>query len=136
MTVETEAMTGAPPRGAMRLRGHLLILLLFAGLVSLYTWPLARDPGHLLPANHDPGLYGLVMPTIFHNLVSRPALLYQGPAFYPLGNSLTFAESLLTPALIGGPLFFLTRNPVRAYNLTLLFLWTLSGWATYAVVYS
>ena len=128
-------MTSPPPRGALSLRGHLFVLLLFAGLVSLYTWPLITAPGHLLPDNHDPRLYGLVMPTIFRNLVTQPALLYHGPAFYPLGNSLTFAESLLTPALIGGPLYFLTRNPTLAYNLTLLFVWALSGWAMYALVY-
>jgi hypothetical protein len=128
-------MTSASPRNALTLRGHLLVLVLFAGLVSVYTWPLVTDPGHLLPDNHDPRLYGLVMPTIFRNLVTQPLLLYHGPAFYPLGNSLTFAESLLTPALIGGPLFFFTRNPVLGYNLTLLFLWALSGWAMYALVY-
>ena len=75
------------------------------------------------------------MPTIFRNLVTQPTLLYQGNAFYPVGNSLTFAESLLTPALIAGPLYIITGNPVLAYNLTLLFLWALSGWAMYAVTY-
>lgn len=135
MTTARETMSSTPPRTPLGIRGHLLVLLLFAALVSLYTWPLVTAPGHLLPDNHDPRLYGLVMPTIFRNLLSQPTLLYQGPAFYPFGNSLTFAESLLTPALIGGPLFFLTRNPVLAYNLTLLFVWALSGWATYAMVY-
>jgi len=128
-------MSSAASPNALTLRGHLLVLMLFAALVCVYTWPLVTDPGHLLPNNHDPRLYGLVMPTMFRNLVTHPLLLYHGPAFYPLGNSLTFAESLLTPALIGGPLFYITRNPVLAYNLTLLFLWVLSGWATYAVVY-
>jgi hypothetical protein len=125
----------ASPPNDLRLRGHLLVLLVFGGLVSLYTWPLVTDPGHLLPDNHDPRLYGWVMPTMFRNLVSHPSLLYHGTAFYPFGNTLTFAESLLTPALLGGPLFLLTRNPVLAYNLTLLLLWTLSGWAMFAVVY-
>lgn len=119
----------------LTLRGHALVLLVFAGLVSVYTWPLVTNPGHLLPNNHDPRLYGWVMPTIFRNLLTQPTLLYQGNAFYPVGNSLTFAESLLTPALIAGPLYVITGNPVLAYNLTLLFLWALSGWAMYAVTY-
>src|SRR5215470_7995963 len=135
MTTEREVMSSTAPRKALTLRRHVLVLALFAGLVGVYTWPLVTDLGHLLPDNHDPRLYGLVMPTIFRNLLSQPLLLYHGPAFYPLGNSLTFAESLLTPALIGGPLFFLTRNPVLAYNCTLLLLWALSGWAMYALVY-
>ena len=133
------APAGASGRdpGASRLTvpGHALVLVAFVALVSVYTWPLMADPGHLLPNNHDPRLYGWVMPSIFRNLVTRPALLYHGNAFYPYGNSLTFAESLLTPSLIGGPLYFLTGNPVLAYNLTLVFIWALSGWAMYAVVY-
>jgi hypothetical protein len=79
MTAENKPAT----RATLGLRGHLLVLLLFAGLVSLYTWPLARDPGHLLPENHDPRLYGLVMPTIFRNLVSRLPCCTRGPALAP-----------------------------------------------------
>ena len=94
-----------------------------------------RDPAHLLPNNHDPRLYAWVMPTIFRNLFTQPALLFHGNAFYPMGNSLTFAESLLTPSLIGGPLYFLSGNPILAYNLTLLLVWALSGWAMYAVTF-
>ena len=132
------APAGASGRdpGASRLTvpGHALVLVAFVALVSVYTWPLMADSGHLLPNNHDPRLYGWAMPSIFRNLVTRPALLYHGNAFYPYGNSLTFAESLLTPSLIGGPLYVLTGNPVLAYNLTLVFIWALSGWAMYAVV--
>jgi hypothetical protein len=119
----------------MTLRGHAVVLGLFGGLVALYTWPLAADPAHLLPNNHDPRLYAWVMPTIFRNLFTQPAVLFHGNAFYPMGNSLTFAESLLTPSLIGGPLYFLSGNPILAYNLTLLLVWALSGWAMYAVTF-
>ena len=78
----------------MTLRGHAVVLCLFGGLVALYAWPLAADPAHLLPNNHDPRLYAWVMPTIFRNLFTQPALLFHGNAFYPMGNSLTSAESL------------------------------------------
>jgi hypothetical protein len=128
----------APAAGtgtSIALREHALVLCLFVGLVALYTWPLAADPAHLLPDNHDPRLYAWVMPTVFRNLLTQPAQLFHGNAFYPIGNSLTFAESLLTPSLVGGPLYFLTGNPILAYNLTLLFVWALSGWAMYAVTF-
>jgi hypothetical protein len=107
----------------------------FLALVGFYTWPLARDPGHLLPANVDPRLFSWVMLTIFRNLVTDPALLFHGNAFYPMGSSLALAEPLLIPALMAGPLFAVTRNPVLAYNLTLICFWALSGWAMYVVAF-
>ncbi len=119
----------------MSRRAHLAVALLWLGLVCLYTWPLARDPAHLWPENHDPRLFTWVMLSVFRNLLTRPAALFQGDAFYPVGNSLTFAEPLLTPALAAGSLHALTGNPVLAYNLTLLLFWGLSGWAMHAVAF-
>jgi len=116
-----------------RLGAHAGIFALFLGLVGLYTWPLALDPARLLPDHHDPRMFGWVMLNIFGNLLTRPWVLFDGNAFYPLGNSLTYTEPLLPPALLAGPLFMLTDNPVLAYNLTLLGFWALSGWAMYAV---
>jgi hypothetical protein len=115
----------------MRLRTHILVAGLFLGLVALYT-PIVR------------ALHGLqrldsynvvVMLTVFHNLLTQPRFLLEGPAFYPFGTSLTFMEPLLTPALGMGPLAALTRDPVVAFNLTLLLFWALSGWAMYATTF-
>jgi Interleukin-like EMT inducer len=119
----------------MKARAHLAVFAGFLGLVALYTWPLARDPAHLWASNHDPRLFTWVMLTIARNLVTQPALLLHGNAFYPIGNSLTFSEPLLTPALLVAPLSALTGNPVLAHNLGLLLLWALSGWATYLVAF-
>jgi hypothetical protein len=119
----------------VRRRTHLAVFLLWLGLVAVYTWPLARDPAHLWPDNHDPRLFTWVMLTIFRNLTTQPTALFHGNTFYPVGQSLTFAEPLLTPALMAGPLHGLTGNPVLAYNLTLLAFWALSGWAMHAVAF-
>ncbi len=119
----------------MRVRTHLAVLGVAVGLVALHTWPLVRDPGHLVPDNTDPWLFSWVMLSVFRNLLARPALLLHGSGFYPFGSSLTFAEPLLTPALVAGPLHALTGNPWLAYNLTLVLFWAVSGWATYAVAY-
>jgi hypothetical protein len=59
-------------------------------VVALYTFPLMLEPGVLLPNHHDPQLFGWVMLTIFRNLASRPWMLFEGNAFYPFGNSLTY----------------------------------------------
>jgi hypothetical protein len=115
----------------VRLRAHLGIFGLCLALVALATWPLARDPAHLVPNNTDPRLFSWVMLSVFHNLLARPSLLLHGSAFYPFGSSLTFAEPLLTPALVAGPLHALTGEPYLAYNVTLLLFWAASGWAMY-----
>ena len=122
-------------RGAVKLRAHLGVFLVCLGLIALWTWPLARDPGHLVPDNTDPRLFSWVMISVFRNLLTRPSLLLHGSGFHPYGSSLTFAEPLVTPALLAGPLYELLGNPYLAYNLTLLLFWAASGWAMYAATY-
>jgi hypothetical protein len=119
----------------VKLRAHLGAYLACLALVALWTWPLARDPAHLVPDNTDPRLFSWVMISVFRNLLTRPHLLLHGSGFYPYGLSLTFAEPLVTPALVAGPLFRWTGNPYLAYNVTLLLFWAASGWAMYAVAY-
>jgi hypothetical protein len=117
------------------LRAHLGVFVLLLALVAVYSWPLATDPAHLLPPDTDGRLFTWVMLSVFENLLTRPGLLLHGRAYYPLGSTLTFAEPLVTPALVAGPLFALTGNPVLVHALTLLLFWTASGWAMYAVAY-
>jgi hypothetical protein len=119
----------------VKLRIHLGVYVACLALVALWTWPLARNPGHLVPDNTDPRLFSWVMISVFQNLLTRPHLLLHGSGFYPYGLSLTLAEPLVTPALVMGPLFWWTGNPYLAYNLTLLLFWAASGWAMYAVTY-
>lgn len=121
----------------MRLRAHLLVVVLFLGLVTLYTWPLMRAPADLPAPGDDPDsrLYILVTHVIFRNLLTQPGHLLQGTAFYPLGNSITFAEPLLTPALVVAPMSALTHSPVLAFKVTLVLFWAVSGWAMYAVTF-
>ena len=115
----------------MRLRVHVLVAGFFLGLVAFYT-PLVRAVHGLQRLDS----YNIVvMLTIFHNLLTQPRFLMEGPAFYPFGTSLTFMEPLLTPGLLMGPLAIVTGDPVIAFNLTLLAFWALSGWAMYATTF-
>ena len=118
----------------MRVRTHLGVFLLFVVLVVLYSWPLMRSAVEL-PDNPDAHTMTWIMLAVFRNLFTQPATLLQGNAIYPLGNTLTFTEPLVLPALIAGPVFALTGNPVLAHKISLVLLWALSGWATYAVAF-
>jgi interleukin-like EMT inducer protein len=124
-----------PRRGRLTALQHLGVYGAFLGLAAVYTWPLVTNLGSLLPPNGDPRLFSWVLVTIFRNLTTRPALLFHGNAFYPFGNTLSYAEPLLVPALVAGPLHAGTGNPVLAYNVTLLLFWALSGWAMYWVAW-
>jgi hypothetical protein len=119
----------------MTAAAHLGVYGLFLGLAAAYTWPLVTDPAHLLPPNGDPRLFSWVLITMFRNLTSRPDLLFHGNAFYPFGNTLSFAEPLFVPALVAGPIHAWTGSPILAYNVTLLLFWALSGWAMYWVAW-
>jgi Interleukin-like EMT inducer len=119
----------------MTVTAHVGVYGIFLGLAAAYTWPLVTDPAHLLPPNGDPRLFSWVLLTMFRNLTSRPDLLFHGNAFYPFGNTLSFAEPLLIPALVAGPIHALTGSPILAYNVTLLLFWALSGWAMYWVAW-
>jgi hypothetical protein len=114
-------------------RAHPAVLVLFLGVVILYSWPLVTDLAHLYPDNPDARVLTWAMLTAFRNLVTQPHALLQGSAFYPIGLSLTFSEPLFAPALVAGPLNAITGNPVLAYNVTLILFWALSGWSMYAV---
>jgi hypothetical protein len=109
-------------------RQHLGVFLLFVVLVVLYSWPLMRRPMEL-PDNPDAHTMTWIMLAVFRNLFTQPATLLQGNAIYPWGNSLTFIEPLVVPALIAGPVFALTSNPALAHKIALVLLWALSGWA-------
>jgi hypothetical protein len=119
----------------MKLRIHLAVYAVCLALVAIWTWPLVRHPAHLVPDNTDPRLFSWIMISVFRNLLARPQYLLDGSGFYPYGLSLTFAEPLVTPALVAGPLFEWTGAPYFAYNVTLLLFWAASGWAMYAVAY-
>ena len=56
------------------------------------------------------------------------------PAFHPLTDILTFSEHLLGVSVLSTPVFWLTGNPVTAYNVAVLATPVLSGLAMCALV--
>jgi hypothetical protein len=116
---------------------HAVVLGSFLLLIALFTYPLIRDPGHLLPYHKDPMMYGWTMVSNTRRLLSNPLTVFHGNTFYPHGNVVAHSDLLITPTLFpAGPLYLLTGNPVLQYNLTLLLWWALSGWAMYALAFA
>ncbi|MBI3456871.1 MAG: hypothetical protein HY002_13930 [Candidatus Rokubacteria bacterium] len=126
---------GEPARLTAGLRDpfplSLGVFAAFLGVVVWETWPLASGLGSLLPPHHDPYLNTWIVGLHLQHLIEAPLRLFHGNAFYPIGNSLTFSELLLVPALVGLPVFLVSGNPILAYNLALLLVWAFSSWAMY-----
>ncbi len=132
-------MTSPVPASPARLSigQHAAALGGFLALLALFTYPLIRDPGHLLPYHKDPMMYGWTMMSNTRRLLSTPLAVFHGNTFYPHGNVVAHTDLLLTPTLFpAGPLYLLTGNPVLQYNLTLLLWWALSGWAMYVLAFT
>ena len=132
-------MTAPVPASPTRLSigQHAAVLGGFLLLLALFTYPLVRDPGHLLPYHKDPMMYAWTMASNTRRLLSTPLAVFHGNTFYPHGNVVAHSDLLLTPTLFpAGPLYLLTGNPVLQYNLTLLLWWALSGWAMYALAFA
>jgi hypothetical protein len=106
--------------------------VLFAGLATLHTWPLATDPAGLSRNdNGDAQLNEWIVAWIAHQLPRAPLHLYDANIFYPEPRTLTFSEPLLVPALVGAPLHWLGASPVLAFNLLLLLGFVTTGLAGY-----
>src|SRR5687768_3230037 len=85
-----------------------LILLLFAALAMLHTWPLITDPVHLSRLdNNDTAFNAWVIAWVAHQLPRDPLSLFQAPIFQPESNALAYSEHMTVPAIMGLPLFWL-----------------------------
>lgn len=111
---------------------ELAILIGFAVLAVVMTWPLARelDRAVVQPAE-DPQLNSWIMAWDAHALLMEPARLFQGNIFYPYPYALAYSEHLLASALLGLPLQLLGNNPIAVHNLLMLLSFALSGYGAY-----
>lgn len=94
-----------------------LLILLFAALTAMMTYPLVW---HVRDAVYDPGdpLLNLwVLRWIAHQLPADPAHLFDGNIFAPERNTLAYSETLLAPGILAAPLAWLGVGSIAVYNL-------------------
>src|SRR6187549_1092993 len=107
-----------------RVRGHWAAALVAVASAILMTWPLALSAGHqVLQAAYywDAYTNAMIMGSRVDAALGRAALsLYDNYFFAPLPNSIVFNENLFGLSLLFAPLYLLSRNPLWAYNITLL----------------
>ncbi len=110
------------------------ILLFFAVVTLFQLWPLPLDPGRSLYEPIDSLLNTWTMTRVQQNLLARPGNLFKGNIFFPSTRTLRFSELLLPQSLLGLPVYYLTGNPVLAYNLLLFLGYFLNALAMFLLV--
>jgi hypothetical protein len=110
------------------------VLGLYLVLSVWYTSPLVELSRSKIAA--DPGDPVLVAAVLGWNATTVPLTeqWWNAPFFYPSLGVTAFTEHFLGCSLLATPIYWLTNNPLTAYNLTLFLTWPLSAFAVYLLV--
>jgi len=120
-----------PAAGSWRAAG---VLALYVILAALCTRPLLElSPSHIAGDPGDPVLNASIL---WWNATTLPfsEQWWNPPYFHPTKGVSTFTENLVGLSPIATPLYWITRNPLTSYNITLFLTWPLSAFAVYLLV--
>jgi hypothetical protein len=126
---------GAGPRSHLSpsiRAGVALAFFLIYGVV--FSWPLWPERAtHIVGNPGDPILNTSVL---WWSATSVPLTeqWWNPPYFYPTRGVTTFTENLLGISPLATPIYWVTGNPLTAYNLSAWLAWSLSGFALYLLV--
>lgn len=117
-------------------------VLLFTVLALAATWPLAASLATSLPGDlGDPLFVTWVMAWVARHLTAAIGgdlgaltAVWQAPIFAPEPNTLAYSEAFFGPAAQALPVYWLTNNPLLAYNLVFLSTFVLSGLGAHVLV--
>jgi hypothetical protein len=108
--------------------------LAYVVIAALYTRPLLeRSFTDIASDKYDPVLNASIL---WWNATTLPfsAQWWTPPHYYPVEGIAAFTENLVGLVPVSAPLYWLTGDPVFAYNLTLFLTWPLSGLAVFLLV--
>jgi hypothetical protein len=103
------------------LRQFWKVLLAFAALTFVLTYPLSVDPGgRVLAIAPDTDLFIWSLAWDTHALFAQPLSLFDANIYYPESRTLAYSENLLGGILFSAPAWWLTGNAVLAMNVAAL----------------
>ena len=119
-----------------------LAALAFLALAVAGTWPLGRALTSSLPGDYgDPLFVTWAMAWVAQHLtralsgdVGALASMWDAPIFAPEANTLALSEHFVGQTVQALPIYWLTGNPLLAYNVTFLLTFVLSGVGAYLFV--
>lgn len=114
---------------------HAAALAVYVALAAICTYPLLVE-GHRRIAN-DPGDPVLNASVLWWNATTLPfsRAWWTPPHFYPIEGVSAFTENLVGLGVVATPAYWLTGNPLVAYNLALFATWPLSAFAAYLLTF-
>jgi len=117
-----------------RARAAAVVLIAFLLLAAAFSWPLLRLRGtHIASDPFDPVLNASIL-WWTATTVPLSEQWWNPPYFYPTKNVMAFSENLLGISPLASPVYWITGNPLTAYNIALYLTWPLSGFALYLLV--
>jgi hypothetical protein len=130
--VEDRAVIPRAEREADGLGHQAAVYVAFVALVLIFTWPLATNLSAHLRPYFDVYYFVWVFGWVSRHIFQAPRALFDANIFYPYGLSLAYSEPMLVPAVtVFAPVYAIGRNPILAYNVTVVLFQALAGWAGY-----
>jgi hypothetical protein len=114
---------------------HVLSLVAYGALTLALFWPVAANPGAIVP--FDLGDPLLSTWTLWWNARVGPftSEWWNGLAFFPERETLTFSDHRVGLGMISTPLLWLGVSPLASHNIVFLLSFFLSASAAYALCY-
>lgn len=107
----------------------------FTALAVAVTYPLAFKLSTVARTDNADGQYSIWnVAWVARTLVLDPLHVFDANIFYPHRATLAYSEANLGAGLLSLPIYWLTRNPYVAFNVTVLLSFVLSGAGTYFLV--
>lgn len=107
---------------------NALVFLIFLFLSLVVTWPLIIHLNTLILDRND----GLLITWIINWFSHKMSL--KGNIFYPYHGTLAFSDFHLASTLLAFPFLWVFKEPLLAFNINLIFGFTLTGFSTYLLV--
>ncbi len=116
-------------------RERALVLAFFLIAAVLFTWPLVLHLHNGIVGGHgDPLLNTWIISWDARTIFTNPTRLFQGSIIYPSRDVLAYSEHQFTLGVIAAPVYFLSRNPILAYNFLVFFCFAVSGFGCYLLI--
>ncbi len=107
------------------------VLLAFALLTILMTWPWARHWRDAATDLGDPYTIAYNLWWDYHATFNQPLHIFDAPVFYPYRDTLAFSEHDYGVALLCFPLFAVGLAPLTVHSLATLAAFALSGYGAF-----
>ncbi len=111
-----------------------LFLLFLILLTFIHFLPLSLHPINAMPGTIDCLLNTWILSHVHHQLFSRPLQIFEANIFYPHPQTLTYSESLFPQAIFSIPIYYLSKNPILAYNFVFFLAYLLNGISMFLLV--